>query len=67
VLGLSPEQIPGAWKALAHVAGKALQDVFEPVAFVENLETDTQVRFPLKTALFAKPGPALATKRPTWP
>lgn len=42
-LSLSPEQLPGAWKALAQVAGKALEDVFEAVAFVENGETDTQV------------------------
>jgi hypothetical protein len=42
-LGLSPEELPGAWKALAQVAGKALEDVFEPVAYIENMTTDTEV------------------------
>ncbi|KAI8470315.1 MAG: hypothetical protein J3K34DRAFT_521444 [Monoraphidium minutum] len=42
-LGLAPDQLPGAWKALAQVAGKALAGVFQPVAYVENDDTDTQV------------------------
>ncbi|GBF90755.1 hypothetical protein Rsub_03056 [Raphidocelis subcapitata] len=42
-LGLAPEDLPSAWKALAQVAGKALEDVFEAVAYVESPETDTQV------------------------
>jgi hypothetical protein len=40
---LAPEQMPGAWKALASVAGKMVEDVFRPVAFIENDTTDTQV------------------------
>jgi hypothetical protein len=41
---LAPEQMPGAWKALASVAGRMVEDVFKPVAFIENMTTDTQVR-----------------------
>jgi len=40
---LSPEAMPAAWKALASVAGKVVDDVFHPVAYIENEETDTQV------------------------
>jgi hypothetical protein len=40
---LAPEQMPGAWKALASVAGKMVEDVFRPVAYIENKTTDTQV------------------------
>eukprot|EP00878_Enallax_costatus_P017820 GHUV01018726.1.p1 GENE.GHUV01018726.1~~GHUV01018726.1.p1 ORF type:complete len:547 (+),score=166.08 GHUV01018726.1:131-1771(+) len=40
----APEAMPGAWKALASVAGKKIEDVFVPVAYIENLTTDTQVR-----------------------
>jgi hypothetical protein len=40
---LAPEQMPGAWKALASVAGKMVEDVFRPVAFIDNITTDTQV------------------------
>jgi hypothetical protein len=36
------EAMPQAWKALASCAGKMV-DMFQPVAFVENKETDTQV------------------------
>jgi hypothetical protein len=36
------EAMPQAWKALASVAGKMV-DMFRPVAFVENKDTDTQV------------------------
>jgi hypothetical protein len=41
---MTPEQMPGAWKALASVAGKMVEDVFRPVAFIENNATDTQVK-----------------------
>ena len=34
---------PVAWKALAVVAGKRAEELFDPVCFVENLESDTQV------------------------
>lgn len=37
------EAMPQAWKALASVAGKMVE-MFRPVAFVENTDTDTQVR-----------------------
>ncbi|KAF6250498.1 hypothetical protein COO60DRAFT_1705829 [Scenedesmus sp. NREL 46B-D3] len=40
---LAPEQMPGAWKALASVAGKMVEDVFRPVAYIDNDTTDTQV------------------------
>lgn len=36
------ESMPQAWKALACVAGKMV-DMFKPIAFVENKDTDTQV------------------------
>jgi hypothetical protein len=36
--------MPGAWKALASVAGKMVEDVFRPVAFIDNSTTDTQVK-----------------------
>lgn len=37
------EAMPQAWKALASAAGKMVE-MFRPVAFIENKETDTQVR-----------------------
>lgn len=37
------EAMPQAWKALASAAGKMVE-MFRPVAFIENTETDTQVR-----------------------
>ena len=36
-------RMPDAWRKLAAVAGHTADDLFEPVAFVENLDTDTQV------------------------
>jgi hypothetical protein len=36
------EAMPQAWKALASAAGKMVE-MFRPVAFIENKETDTQV------------------------
>ncbi len=43
-LGLSVEQLPGAWKALASIAGKVIEGMFTPVAYLDNERTDTQVR-----------------------
>eukprot|EP00879_Flechtneria_rotunda_P023208 GHRR01024539.1.p1 GENE.GHRR01024539.1~~GHRR01024539.1.p1 ORF type:complete len:572 (+),score=242.27 GHRR01024539.1:796-2511(+) len=40
---LTQEAMPGAWKALASVAGKMIEEVFQPVAYIDNIETDTQV------------------------
>jgi hypothetical protein len=40
---LAPEQMPAAWKVLARVAGKQLEDHYTPVAYVEHVGTDTQV------------------------
>jgi hypothetical protein len=37
------EAMPQAWKALALCAGKMVE-MFRPIAFVENKDTDTQVR-----------------------
>ena len=34
---------PTAWKALAVVAGKRAEELYDPVCFVENIESDTQV------------------------
>jgi hypothetical protein len=40
---LLPCPPPQAWKALALCAGKMVE-MFKPIAFVENKDTDTQVR-----------------------
>ena len=47
-MGSAPEgsplmRMPDAWRKLAAVAGHTADDLFDPVAFVENLDTDTQV------------------------
>ena len=47
-MGPAPEgspltRMPDAWRKLAAVAGHTADDLFDPVAFVENLDTDTQV------------------------
>ena len=48
-MGPAPEgspltRMPDAWRKLAAVAGHTAEDLFDPVAFVENLRTDTQAR-----------------------
>ena len=48
-MGPAPEgspltRMPDAWRKLAAVAGHTAEDLFDPVAFVENLDTDTQAR-----------------------
>lgn len=40
---LPADMSPQAWKALALCAGKMVE-MFKPIAFVENKDTDTQVR-----------------------
>jgi hypothetical protein len=40
---IAQEAMPLAWKALASAAGKLVDEVYRPVAFVENTESDTQV------------------------
>ena len=40
---LAPEQLPAAWKVLARVAGKQVEDHYTPVAYIEHADTDTQV------------------------
>ncbi len=40
---LEQAHLPGAWKALAGIAGRVIDESLVPIAFVENRETDTQV------------------------
>ena len=40
--GLDLNDCPTAWKALAVVAGKRAEELYDPVCFIENLETNTQ-------------------------
>jgi hypothetical protein len=42
LLHIDQEAMPQAWKALASAAGKMVE-MFRPVAFIENKDTDTQV------------------------
>lgn len=42
--GIDLSDLPTAWKALAVVAGKKPEEAFDPVCFIENEETNTQVR-----------------------
>jgi hypothetical protein len=43
-LKLEADKLNTAWKALAQCAGKMVEGVFDPVAYLDNPETDTQVR-----------------------
>ena len=35
--------MPDAWKALATVSGATAEELFDPICFIENKHTDTQV------------------------
>jgi hypothetical protein len=35
--------MPDAWRALATVSGATAEDLFDPVCFISNDDTDTQV------------------------
>ncbi len=34
----------GAWRALAEICGKTAEELYDPLCYVENTITDTQVR-----------------------
>jgi hypothetical protein len=40
---LTPEMMPSAWRALTKVCGKMVDDIFTPVAYLDNPGSDTQV------------------------
>ncbi len=40
VQGLTSE----AWRALARISGRTAEELFDPLCFIENPETDTQAR-----------------------
>ncbi len=46
-------RMPDAWRMLAAVAGYTADDLFAPVAFVENLDTDTQVSSMAEALVYA--------------
>jgi len=33
-----------AWKALAEVSGRTAEELYDPLCFIDNQETDTQAR-----------------------
>ena len=33
-----------AWRALAEISGRTAEELFDPLCFVENPDTDTQAR-----------------------
>ncbi len=34
----------GAWRALAEICGKTAEELYDPLCYIENAVTDTQVR-----------------------
>lgn len=34
-----------AWRALAEISGRTAEELYDPLCFIENLDTDTQVPF----------------------
>ena len=49
---------PGAWRALAAGTGATAEEAFDPVAFIDNEATDTQV------AVFPRSSKGLTTRSP---
>lgn len=40
----SPVHASGAWRALAEISGRTAEELYDPLCFIENSGTDTQVR-----------------------
>ena len=38
-----------AWRALAEISGRTAEELFDPLCFIENLDTDTQVPLGIST------------------
>ena len=45
-----------AWRALAHMSGVLADELFDPLCFIENPETDSQVAVLVPTCLFLQRG-----------
>jgi len=47
--------MPDSWRTLATVSGASAEEVFDPVCFIENEETDTQVTPRVNPGIVTRP------------